>query len=64
VPIVPVSFGADRSRDFGRAEFTVSVAELGTPPATLSLLADMLPDPDEKLTKLLVTAATAGSRFQ
>jgi hypothetical protein len=64
VPIVPVSFGADRSRDFGHAEFTVTVAELGTPPATLSLLADMLPDPDEKLTKLLISAATAGSTFQ
>jgi hypothetical protein len=61
VPIVPVSFGADRSRDFGRAEFIVSVAELGTPPATLTLLADMLPNPDEKLTKLLIAAATAGS---
>ncbi|MBV8144098.1 MAG: hypothetical protein JO184_03740 [Gammaproteobacteria bacterium] len=64
VPIVPVSFGADRSRDFGRAEFTVTVVELGTPPATLSMLADMLPDPDEKLTKLLISAATAGSKFQ
>ncbi len=64
VPIVPVSFGADRTRDFGRTEFTVSVAELGTPPATLTLLADMLPDPDENLTKLLISAASAGSRFQ
>jgi hypothetical protein len=64
VPIVPVSFAADRSRDFGRTEFTVSVAELGTPPATLTLLADMLPDPDENITKLLISAATAGSRFQ
>ena len=64
VPIVPVSFGADRGRDFGNAQFGVSVAELGTPPATLTLLADMLPDPDEKLTKLLITAAVAGSRFQ
>ena len=25
VPIVPISFGADRTHDFGRTEFTVSV---------------------------------------
>jgi hypothetical protein len=64
VPIVLISFGVDRSRDFGRAEFAVSVAELGTPPATLALLANMLPDPDDKLTKLLIAAATAGTRFK
>jgi hypothetical protein len=64
VPIVPVSFAADRSHDFGRTEFTVSVVELGTPPATLTLLAEMLPDPQESVTKLLVAAATAGSRSQ
>jgi hypothetical protein len=57
VPIVPVSFGVDRSQDFGRAQFTVSVAELGTPSQTLSMLAEMLPDPDEKLSKLLIAAA-------
>jgi hypothetical protein len=62
VPIIPMSFGADRSRDFGRAEFGVSVAELGTPPATLTLLAQMLPDPDEKLGQLLIAAALAGAR--
>jgi hypothetical protein len=61
VPIVPVSFGVDRSRDFGRAEFRVSVAELGTAPETLKLLADMLPDPNENLTKLLIAAAAAGA---
>jgi hypothetical protein len=61
VPIVPVSFGVDRSRDFGRAEFGVSVAELGTPPATLALLSEMLPDPDEKLGQLVVAAAAAGA---
>jgi hypothetical protein len=61
VPIVPISFAADRSRDFGRAEFGVSVAELGTAPATLALLADMLPDPDEKLGKLVIDAATASA---
>jgi hypothetical protein len=62
VPIIPISFGSDRTRDFGRAEFGVSVAELGTPPATLMLLAEMLPDPDEKLGRLLISAALAGAR--
>jgi hypothetical protein len=60
VPIIPMSFGADRSRDFGRAEFGVRVAEVGTAPATLKLLADLLPDPDEKLAQLVVSAAVAG----
>jgi hypothetical protein len=64
VPIVPVSFGVDRSRDFGRAEFAVSVAELGTPPEVLSLLADMLPDPNQPLEKLLVAAALARAGLQ
>jgi hypothetical protein len=59
VPIVPVSFGVDRTRDYGRAEFAVSVAELGTAPQTLTLLADILPDPNESLEKLLVAAALA-----
>jgi hypothetical protein len=61
VPIVPISFAADRGHDFGRAEFGVSVAELGTAPATLKLLADMLPDPNENLGKLLIAAACAGA---
>lgn len=60
VPIVPISFAADRSHDFGRAEFGVSVAELGTAPATLTLLSEMLPDPDENLAKLVVAAACSG----
>jgi hypothetical protein len=59
VPIVPVSFGVDRSRDFGRSEFAVSVAELGTPSQTLTLLAQILPDPNEPFEKLLVAAALA-----
>jgi hypothetical protein len=59
VPIVPVSFGVDRTHDFGHAEFAVSVAELGTPPQILALLADILPDPNEPLEKLLVAAALA-----
>jgi len=61
VPIVPISFAADRSHDFGRVEFAVSVAELGTTPATLALLADMLPDPNEDLGKLVITAACASA---
>ncbi len=64
VPIVPISFGADRTRDFGRAEFGVRVAELGTPPQTLKLLAEMLPDPNEKVSQLLIAAAAAGAGVQ
>jgi hypothetical protein len=60
VPVIPVSAGIERSRDYGRAQFGVSVAELGTPPATLTLLSEMLPDPDEKFSKLLIAAALAG----
>ena len=63
-PIVPISFGSDRSRDFGRVEFAVSVAELGAPPATLTLLAQLLPTPDENIAKVLVSAAIAGIRLQ
>lgn len=63
VPIVPISFGADRTHDFGRTEFTVSVAELGTQPATLKLLAEMLPDPNQDLSQLVIAAALAGSRL-
>ena len=61
VPIIPTSFGVDRSRDFGRAEFGVRVAELGTAPETLKVLAEMLPDPDEKVGQLLIAAAAAGA---
>jgi hypothetical protein len=57
VPIIPVSFGLERTRDFGRAEFTVSVAELGTQPSTLKLLADMLPDANEKMSGTVIAAA-------
>jgi hypothetical protein len=63
VPIVPMSFGADRSRDYGRVEFGVQVAEVGTAPGTLRLLADILPDPDEKMARLVVSAAVAGLHF-
>jgi hypothetical protein len=60
LPIVPVSYGLDRSQDFGRAEFAVSVAELGTQPATLKLLAEMLPDPDQKMSGTVIAAAIVG----
>ncbi|HYL71404.1 MAG TPA: hypothetical protein VEY89_08920 [Candidatus Dormibacteraeota bacterium] len=59
VPVIPTSFGVDRGRDYGRAEFAVRVAELGTPPATLTLLSEMLPDPDESFSKLVIAAAIA-----
>jgi hypothetical protein len=64
VPIVPVSYGVDRTRDFGNARFSVSVAELGTPPQTLTLLAEMLPDPSQPFEKLLVAAALARAGLQ
>jgi hypothetical protein len=64
VPIIPVSFGVDRSRDFGTARFAVSVAELGTAPQTLTVLAEMLPDPSQPLEKLLVAAALARAGLQ
>lgn len=60
VPILPVSFGLDRTQDFGRAEFTVDVAELGTQPETLKLLAEMLPDPSEKMSGTVIAAAIVG----
>lgn len=60
VPIIPVSFGTDRSRPFGWAEFGVRVAEIGTPPETLKLLADLLPDPNENVSQLLIVAAKTG----
>ena len=63
VPIVPISFGADRTHDFGRTEFTVSACELGTQPATLKLLAEMLPDPDQNLSQLVIAAALAGVKL-
>jgi hypothetical protein len=63
VPIVPISYGADRTHDFGRTEFTVSACELGTQPATLKLLAEMLPDPNQNLGQLVIAAALAGAKL-
>jgi hypothetical protein len=60
LPIVPVSFGIDRGQDFGRADFTVTVAELGAQPATLKLLAEMLPDPEQKVSGTVIAAAVVG----
>lgn len=60
VPVIPTSFGVDRSHDFGLAEFSVSVAELGTAPTTLKVLSEMLPDTDQKATQLMIAAALTG----
>lgn len=60
VPIIPVSFGTDRAHPFGWAEFGIRVAEIGTPPETLKLLADLLPDPNENVGQLLIIAARTG----
>lgn len=58
IPIVPVSVDTDRSRDFGRVDLTVSVAETGVPPATLMLLAQWLPATPDRRCALLLAAAT------
>lgn len=63
VPILPVSYGIDRSQDFGRAVFAVSVAEVGAPPATLTLLAELLPSSPDSLAKLVVLAALSAAKF-
>jgi hypothetical protein len=60
VPIIPVSFGIDHAHPFGWADFGVRVAEIGTQPTTLRLLADLLPEPDE-IGQLLIAAARAGA---
>jgi len=57
VPIVPVSADIDRSRDFGRVDFTVTTAEIGTPPATLTLLSQLFPLTSERRARLLIEAA-------
>ena len=62
VPIVPVSFGSDRSRDFGRIDVTLTIAETGVPPATLILLSQLLPPVADRKTALLVDAANAAAQ--
>ena len=57
VPIVPVSVDIDRSHDFGRVDFTVSAAEIGTPPATLTLLSQLFPLTTERRARLMIEAA-------
>lgn len=57
VPIVPISTEIDRSRDFGRVDFTVSAAEIGTQPATLTLLSQLFPLTTERRARLLIEAA-------
>lgn len=59
VPIVPISSGIDRTRDFGRADFTLFEAEVGPPPATLALLGELLPPPEGGIGALLIKAAQA-----
>ena len=63
MPIIPVSVDSDRSRDFGRADFTMGVAEIGVQPATLLLLAQFLPTTTDRRTRLLMEAATIASRL-
>lgn len=63
VPIVPVSYGVDRGQDFGRALFTVSVAEVGAPPAVLAMLGELLPPSPDSLAKLVVQAAFAAANL-
>ena len=60
---MPVSYGIDRSQDYGRALFTVSVAEVGAPPAVLALLGELLPPSPDSLAKLLVQAAIAAANL-
>lgn len=62
VPVIPVSIDSDRSRDFGRADFTVSAAEVGVQPATLTLLAQFLPTTQDRRTRLLLEAAAIASQ--
>jgi hypothetical protein len=57
VPIIPVSVDADRTHDFGRADFTVTAAEIGAQPATLAFLAQLLPTTTDRRTQLLMEAA-------
>ena len=57
VPIVPISADIDHSHDFGRVDFTVSAAEIGTPPATLTLLSQLFPLTTERRARLLIEAA-------
>jgi hypothetical protein len=62
VPIVPISSDADRSKDYGRADFTVRVAETGVQPATLTFLAQFLPTTTDPRTRLLLEAAAIASQ--
>jgi hypothetical protein len=56
-PIVPISTDIDRGKDFGRVDFTVSAAEIGTPPATLTLLSQLFPLTTERRARLMIEAA-------
>jgi len=56
---VPVSVGADRGHDFDRVGLTLSIAETGVPPVTLTLLAQLRPPTPDQRANLLVNAAAA-----
>ena len=61
VPIVPISADIDRSRDYGRVDLSVSAAEIGTAPATLTLLSQLLPLTTERGARLMIEAAIISS---
>lgn len=62
VPIVPISVDTDRTRDFGRTDLTVTVAETGVQPATLTFLAQFLPTTTDPRTRVLLEAAAIASQ--
>ena len=57
VPIVPISVDIDRGRDYGRVDLSVSAAEIGTAPATLTLLSQLFPLTTERNARLMIEAA-------
>jgi hypothetical protein len=62
VPIIPVSVDSDHGHDFGRADFTITAAETGVPPAVLTLLAQYLPTTVDRRTRLLQEAVAIVSQ--
>jgi len=62
VPVVPISSEIDRSRDFGRVDFTIRVAETGVQPATLTFLAQFLPTTTDPRTRIRLEAAAIASQ--
>ena len=62
IPVIPVSVDSDRSRDFGRVDFTVTAAETGVQPAVLTVLAQYLPTTVDRRVRLLQEAAAIASQ--